>query len=78
MNTIKVTVGNSFFHGVIEEFITAVDISDLDEVEMAAGECCGEYLELHGDLIHALTPDIDWETIADACFYSIEEVCNEL
>ena len=46
MNTIKITVGNSFAHNLTEEFITHVDLSDLDEVEMAAEECCGEYLDM--------------------------------
>lgn len=74
MNTIKVTVSNSFFNGIIEEFITHADVSDLEEMELAAEECCGEYLNLHGDLIQALTPDQDWDTIAEACYYIIEEV----
>lgn len=74
MNTVKIPVSNGFFRGVKEEFITRVDLSDLNEVEMAADECCGQYLELHGDLIHALTPDVNWETIAEACDYMIEEV----
>ena len=70
MNTIKVTVSNSFFHGITEEFITYADVSDLEEMELAAEECCGEYLNIHGDLI----PDQDWNTIAKACYYTIEEV----
>ena len=74
MNTIKITVSNGFFHNIKEEFITQVDLSDLAEVEMAAAECCGQYLDLYGDLIHALTPDINWETLAEACDYIIEEV----
>ena len=74
MNTVKITVSNGFFRSIKKEFITRVDLSDLNEVEMAADECCGQYLELHGDLIHALTPDVDWETLAEACDYMIEEV----
>ena len=77
MTNIIITVGNSYFHGVTEEFITRCDITDLEELEMAADECCGEYLDLHGDLIHALTPDCSWEEIAEACYYSIEEAPYE-
>ena len=72
MNTIKITVGNSFAHNLTEEFITRVDLSDLDEVEMAAEECCGEYLDMHSDLWHTL--DVDFEMIVDECHYIIEEV----
>ena len=75
MNTIKITVGNSFAHNLTEEFITHVDLSDLDEVEMAAAECCGEYLDMYSDLWNTL--DADWETIADACHYIIEEVSED-
>ena len=74
MNAVKITVSNSYFSEINEEFYTHVDLSDLDEVEMAAEECCGEYLNLHGDLIQALTPDLSWEKLAEACFYIIEEV----
>lgn len=79
MNTIKITIGNRFLPNVIEEFITSVDIADLEEVEMAANECCGEFLNTHSDIYNSLLPDIDWEAYAEACFYSIEEVnINEL
>lgn len=75
MNTIKVTVSNGFFHGIIEEFYCSnIDTSDLQEMEYCAEECCGQYLELHGDLICAMTPDVNFETIAQACTYLIEEV----
>lgn len=72
MNTVKITVGNSFAHNLTEEFLTRVDLSDLDEVEMAAEECCGEYLDMHSDLWNTL--DVDLEVIAEECFYIIEEV----
>lgn len=72
MNTIKIIVSNSFAHNLTEEFITHVDLSDLDEVEMAAAECCGEYLDMHFDFWNTL--DVDFETIADECHYIIEEV----
>jgi hypothetical protein len=71
MATIKITVGNNFTP-VTEEFITKVDITDLDEVEMAADECCGQYLDMHNDIWHTL--DVDFEIIADSCHYIIEEV----
>ena len=74
MNTIKITVGNNFSPNLIEEFITHVDLSDLDEVEIAAAECCGEYLDMHSDLWNTL--DVDFETIADECYYIIEEVAE--
>lgn len=71
----KVTVLNSFLHGVIEEFIcTDVDFSDLQEVEYCADECCGEYLEMHHDAIKSNFPDLTDETIAEACSYLMEEV----
>ena len=76
MNQIKVTVGCDYFPGICEDFITFVDTSDLEEMEMAADECCGEYLDLHGDLIHALTPDVEWEDLAESCWYIIEEVAS--
>ena len=46
MNTVKITVTNQFCSSIVEEFITRVDISDLEEVEMAAEECCGQYLDM--------------------------------
>ena len=72
MATVKVIVGNEYAHELLEEFITHVDISDLAEVEMCASECMGAYLEMHEDVWHTL--DVSFDTIADACFYSIEEV----
>ena len=76
MNTIKVTVGNSYFHNVIETFICAnVDVSDKNEMEYAAAECCGEYLDMCNDLVNSCA-DVPFETIANACYYTIEEVVN--
>lgn len=74
MATVKIVVKNSYFHGIIEEFITRVDIADLNEVEMCADECMGAYLEMHHDLIMALTPDLTFEKLAEACYYTLEEV----
>lgn len=80
MNTIKVTVGNHFFHGVIEEFICSkVDISDLEEMEYCAEECVGQYMDMHEDMARGYCPDISYEDLVEACYYSIEEViANEL
>ena len=72
MVTVKVTVGNELTPGLVEEFITRVDISDLAEVEMCASECMGVYLEMH----EGVWPTIDasFDVIADSCFYTLEEV----
>ena len=73
MNIIKVTVGNSYVHNIIEEFICSnIDISDAEEIEYCAEECCGQYLDMHGDIINSL--DVDWDIFAEACYYMIEEV----
>ena len=71
----KVTVLNSFLPGIIEEFICRdVDFSDLQELEYCAEECCGEYLNMHHDVIRINLPDLTDETIAEECNYMIEEV----
>lgn len=75
MGAIKITVTNSFFPGIVETFhCIDVDLNDLQEVEYCAEECMGQYLDMHGDLIYAKTPDVDSEVIAEACDYMIEEV----
>ena len=75
MSVIKVTVANAYLHNLKEEFYCIdVDMSDLEEVEMAAEECCGEYLDMHADAIYAICPDVGSEAIAEACSYIIEEV----
>ena len=72
MGTIKVTVSNSYFHGVQEEYLCKnVDISDLAEMEYAAEECVGAYMDAHSDIAHSIT-DLDMETIESECFYMIE------
>jgi hypothetical protein len=74
-NTIRVTVRNSYLHRITEEFIcSGVDVSDLEEMEYCAEECVGQYLDMHTDIINRL--DVDFETLAEACYYSIEEVSN--
>ena len=73
MGSIKVTVGNSYLFSVIEEFICSnIDISDKEEMEYCAEECVGQYLEMHNDIINTL--DADWDSVVEACYYSIEEV----
>lgn len=73
MGAIKITVGNHYIANVTEEFLCAkVDITDLDEVEYCAERCCGEFLEMYGDIIRTL--DVNWETLVEACYYVIEEV----
>ena len=75
MKALKITITNDYFPHVIETFMQpAVDILDRDEVEYAIEECCGEYLDMHGDVINMLTSDIDFETIAEACRYIVEEI----
>lgn len=77
MGTIKVTVSNSYLHNIVDEFIcTNVDMSDLNEVDYCAEECVGQYLEAHEDVIHAKCPDINFETIAEKCYYFVEEVID--
>ena len=74
MTNLKVTVTNPYLPTVTETFYCFhIDISDLEELEMAADECCGQYLDMHGDAIHATCPDIPWETLAEACEYVVEE-----
>ena len=75
MKALKITINNNYFPYVTETFVQpAVDILDRDEVEYAIEECCGEYLDMHEDVINALAPDVDFETIAEACSYIVEEI----
>ena len=77
MSTVKITVSNEFLPSIAPEvFVTKVDITDLAEVEMAIEECCGVYLDMHGDIYNAVLADVDWETFAEACYYTVEEVSN--
>ena len=77
MKNIKITVGNHFIPNVFETFITYADITDLIEMEYVANECCGKYLDMHGDIYNSVLPDVDWDAFSEACFYSIEEVPYE-
>ena len=75
MKALKIIVNNDYLPHIIETFMQpSVDILDRDEVEYAIEECCGEYLDIHADAIHMLIPDVDFETIAEACNYMVEEI----
>ena len=77
MTNINITVGNHYLPNIYENFYyPTVDLADLEEVEYCAEECCGIYLDMHTDAFHALCPDLTDEEIAEACFYTIEEVVN--
>lgn len=72
MATINITVRNPFSPNLTEVYTCFdVDISDLNEVEYCASECCGQFLDEHEDIWNAL--DTPFETIAEACEYIIEE-----
>ena len=74
---INITVNNRYAPSLCESFYyPIIDISDLEEVNYCANEACGVYLDLHGDLICALTPECTFEEIAEAREYIIEEVNN--
>jgi hypothetical protein len=73
---VKITITNKFI-GITETFICyAIDMSDPNEVDYCISECCGQYLEMHEDVIHNC-PDVDFETIAEACEYIVEELNND-
>lgn len=73
--TIKVTVTNRYMVGLSEEFICRdVNIVDKDETDYCAEECCGVFLDMHGNEIQRNCPDVDWDTIAEKCSWMIEEV----
>ena len=79
MQKVLITVGNEYLPNVIEEFITRVDMSDLEEAAMAVEECCGRYIDMHEDARHAICPDLDFEKYTEGIFFMVEEVNeNEL
>jgi len=79
MGVIKVTVGNSFLNGVIDEYMCHnVDISSQEEMEYCAEECVGAYLDDHHDLYIALCSDIEFDLFAEACYYLIEEEIEDV
>lgn len=79
MGTIKVTVMNGYLGGIIEEFICHnVDVSNKEEMEYCAAECCAKFSDLHHDIFHAQCADLGWETIEDNYIYMIEEVIDNV
>ena len=77
LTNILVTVRNKFMPNISENYwCPFVDLSDLQEVENCANECCGNFLDTHGDIIYAMLGDVPFEQIAEACYYTIEEVTN--
>ena len=75
MSNISVTVTNRYLPNITEIYIHYnVDISDFDEVDYCAEEACGKFLDEYRDTLFATCPDLDWETIAAACEYLIQEV----
>ena len=78
MMNIAITIGNNYFPSITEEFYHPfVDMNDTEELDYIIDECCGMFLDLHGDIINSFCPDRSREEIAEACFYIIEEVPNE-
>ena len=76
MKEVDITVTNCYCPFIIETFRTRVDISDLNEVEMTADECCGQYLDMHHDYYQTQLADLDWDTFTEGCVYVIEEVAE--
>lgn len=75
MSTLKITITNGYLCNLVETFICPnVDMSDPEEVEYCIDECCGQYLDMHSDAIYAICPDVNSETLAEACEYLVEEV----
>ena len=75
MKALKITVGNRYLPNVTETFVSpAIDILDREEVEYAIEECCGEYLDMYENTLITVAPDVDFETIAEACTYIMEEI----
>lgn len=74
MNSIIVTVKNRYLHGISEEFLcSAVDVSDLNEMEYCAEECCGAFLDMYESTFARECPDVEWDSFVEACYYSIKE-----
>lgn len=72
MSIIKITVMNDYICNTRETYVYSVDITDKEEIDAIAEECCGNFLDNHNDVFNTL--DIDFETFAEACTYTIEEV----
>lgn len=72
--TVKVTVTNKYLRQTEVFICRDVDISDMNEVEYCAEECCGAYLDMHHDVIRMECPDISSEEIEEACEFIVERV----
>lgn len=74
MANVRITVTNKYLPAAGAVYIHRnVDISDFDEIDYCAEESCGRYLNAYRDQLFAVNPELDWETIAAACEYLIEE-----
>lgn len=76
MATLKVTVGNRYMGGVVEEFICLnVDISELEEVNYAIDECVGAFVDMYGDFFNDGSEEEQFQKLA-GCNYWAEEVLD--
>lgn len=76
MATLKVTVGNRYMGGVVEEFICHnVDISKLEEVNYAIDECVGAFVDMHEDFFNDGSEEEQFQKLA-GCNYWAEEVLD--
>ena len=74
MAMLKVTVGNRYMGGVVEEFICLnVDISELEEVNYAIDECVGDFVDMYRDFFNDGSEEEQFEKLA-GCNYWAEEV----
>ena len=72
----QITVFNPYFPAIKEVFASSKLLSNRELDEFIA-DCYAQYLELHHDLVMALTPDLNYETLSEACYYILEDICNE-
>lgn len=76
MAMLKVTVGNRYMGGVVEEFICLnVDISELEEVNYAIDECVGAFVDMYGDFFNDGSEEEQFQKLA-GCNYWAEEVLD--
>ena len=73
MAMLKVTVGNRYMGGVVEEFICLnVDISELEEVNYAIDECVGAFVDMHEDFFNDGSEEDQFQILA-GCNHWAEE-----
>lgn len=76
MAMLKVTVGNRYMGGVVEEFICLnVDMSELEEVNYAIDECVGAFVDMYGDFFNDGSEEEQFQKLA-GCNYFAEEVLD--